>query len=427
MWTTLSVQVATPVFNSAATPADAHLNAPPEIRVPSLRGGMRFWLRAMAARYVGDDVHRLRRVEDRVLGSTAGSSPIKLRIPQRLTPSTVELRDLLQVRGQDRWDQEKWIAYLLGPGLATKGRPLTRNFVPPQEFKLQVRLDGRDRDAHQCALAALWLNCAYGGVGSRIRRGFGNLRIVGAGQGLPFESGSSLMHTPGLSHYAAARHLLFTGPLIEARQALSRVCAAPGKRDSTAEAEEFDWGEEPIAPFPVLGEDHTTAGIAGGRAQASWDAVLAKAGKELRYFRAELDSDKPEKYSPPIKTKGWINVIHDKERREKRMPMATMGLPLVYKDDYEVRVTKTKAGGGVEQLRRASPLWLRAVGEKNEWKLFSFAFWNRFLPEDQETSVDLWKRGNHVREIEADTDNAHGLVEEWIDEIGKGGSFVRRV
>ncbi|MFF8763478.1 type III-B CRISPR module RAMP protein Cmr1 [Nocardiopsis dassonvillei] len=420
MWTTLTIQVATPVFNSAATPADAHLNTPPEVRVPSLRGGMRFWLRAMAARYVGDDLYRLREVEDRVLGSTANSSPVRLRIPRQPTPATVELQALL-----DDWEQGKWIAYLLGPGLATKGRPLTRNFIPPQEFQIKVRLEGRDRDAHRCALAALWLNCAYGGVGSRIRRGFGNLRIVGAQQGLPFESGSSLMHTPGLSHYAKAQHLLFTGPVAEAREALSRVCAATGDGKAAAEAEEFDWGEEPISPFPVLGEEHTTAGIAGGRSQASWQAVLARAGRELRYFRAEIDSDKAEDYSPPIKTKGWVDVIHDKARREKRMPMAAMGLPLVYKGDYEVRATRTKADGGAEQLRRASPLWLRAVGDKNEWRLFSFAFWNRFLPGGDAVSVDLWKRGNHVRELEASTDNAHGLVENWIDEIGQGKSFIR--
>ncbi|OLT29301.1 type III-B CRISPR module RAMP protein Cmr1 [Nocardiopsis sp. CNR-923] len=420
MWTTLTIQVATPVFNSAAPPSDTHLNTPPEIRVPSLRGGMRFWLRAMAARYVGDDLYRLREVEDRVLGSTANSSPVKLRVPRQPAPSTVELQDLL-----DDGEQGRWIAYLLGPGLATKGRPRTRHFIPPQEFRLKVRLDGRDRDAHRCALAALWLNCAYGGVGSRIRRGFGNLRIVGAQQGLPFDSGSSLMHTPGLPHYTKAAHLVFTGPVEEAREALRRVCAATGDGGAAADTEEFAWGEEPISPFPVLGEEHTAAGVAGGRSQASWQAVLARAGRELRYFRAELASDKEEKYSPPIKTRGWIDVIHDEARREKRMPMAALGLPLVYKGDYEVRATRSKNGGSVEQLRRASPLWIRAVGDGNEWRLFSFAFWSRLLPDDDAVSVDLWKRGNHVRRLEVTTDNAHGLVENWIDELGGGASFIR--
>ena len=421
MWTALTIQVATPVFNSAGTPADAYLNTPPEIRVSSLRGGMRFWLRAMAARYVGDDLYRLRKVEDRVLGSTEKSSPVRLRIPRQPEPSTTELRDLLQNE-----EQEEWISYLLGPGLATKGRPLTRGFVPPQEFVLKIRLDGRDRDAHQCALAALWLNCAYGGVGARIRRGFGNLRIVGAQPGLPFESGSSVMQTPGFAHYAKVQHLLFTGPAAEAREALSRVCAMDGGGKTATEAEEFDWGGNPVSPFPALGEEHTVAGIAGGRSQASWQEVLTKAGKNLRYFRAEVDSDTPN-YTPPIKTHGWICVIHDKKRKENRMPRATMGLPLVYKDGYEVRATRTKGGGSVEQLRRASPLWLRPVGDKNDWKLFSFAFRNRFLPEDDAVSVDLWKRGNHIRKLEAGTQNAHDLTKEWIDGMRRENGFVRGV
>lgn len=36
-----------------------------------------------------------------------------------------------------------------------------------------------------------------------------------------------------------------------------------------------------------------------------------------------------------------------------------------------------------EELRRASPLWLRFVGDDRtgEWRLFSFVFLNRFKPE----------------------------------------------
>ncbi|SKA23159.1 CRISPR-associated protein Cmr1 [Marinactinospora thermotolerans DSM 45154] len=418
MWTTLTLQVATPVFNSAVTPKDTHLDAPPEIRVSSLRGGMRFWLRAMAARYVGDDLYRLRQVEDRVLGSTSGASPIRLRIPSQPEPSEEQLQSLLE-GGDQSWP----IAYLLGPGLATKGKPLTTRFIPPdEEFTLKVRLDGKDRDAQMCALAALWLNCTYGGVGARVRRGFGNLRIVGAHPGLPFDSGSSLMLTPGLTHYTRAEHLLFTGPVEEAREALRRVCAATGGGKPGANIEEFDWGEEPIAPFPVLGEEHTIAGIADGR-HLSWQAVLARAGRELRYFRAGIDWPGV-RYRPPVKTEGWIRVIHGKTG-EKRMPMAAMGLPLVYKDGYEVRATRARTGG-VEQMRRASPLWFRAVGGKNEWRLFSFAFWSRFLPEDDSVSVDLWHQNKRLRKLEVSTDNAHGLVEDWIETLEKGDSFTKK-
>ncbi|MFW6638514.1 type III-B CRISPR module RAMP protein Cmr1 [Nocardiopsis algeriensis] len=425
MWKTLSIEVATPVFSSAGTPGEEHLDTRPEIRVSSLRGGMRFWLRAMAAAYVGDDLHRLREVEDRVMGSTGHSSPIKMRIPRQPEPSEQELRKLLEDR-----DQRQWIGYLLGPGLTTKGQPTTKDFIPPgRVFPLKVRCDGKeqeDLDAYRCALAALWLSLTYGGVGSRIRRGFGGLKIVGAEEGLPWESGSSLMTTPGLEHYTRAEGLLFTGPAAECRPSLRRICADVLKKNPDS-LREHDWREEPVAPFPVLGEEHTQARIDGGWRASSWQQVLAKAGEELRYFRAEVDADTQGRYSPPVKTKGWLDVVHDRRKREKRLPMAALGLPLVYKDSYEVRVTRPSDGGrGVEQMRRASPLWLRAVGSKNQWRLFSFAFYSEFLPESDDVRVNLWKGKQEGRELEVTTDDAHALTQSWIEEIGEGKSFIRR-
>ena len=227
MWTTLKLQVTTPVFNSATPPGEGYLQARPEIRVTSLRGGMRYWLRAMAGTYVGDDLHRLRAVEDRVLGSTKHASPIRLRIPRQPAASEKELRELVPDR-----EQEQWVAYLLGPGLTTKGRAHTKDFIPPDEvFSLQVRLMGNDqesKDAHRCALAALWLNLTYGGLGARVHRGFGGLRVLGAEKGLPWDSDPTLIRSPDLAHYTKAEHLLFTGPAEESREALQRICDVCG-------------------------------------------------------------------------------------------------------------------------------------------------------------------------------------------------------
>ncbi|HIY39667.1 MAG TPA: type III-B CRISPR module RAMP protein Cmr1 [Candidatus Nocardiopsis merdipullorum] len=421
MWTTLKLQVTTPVFNSATPPGEGYLQARPEIRVTSLRGGMRYWLRAMAGTYVGDDLHRLRAVEDRVLGSTKHASPIRLRIPRQPAASEKELRELVPDR-----EQEQWVAYLLGPGLTTKGRAHTKDFIPPDEvFSLQVRLMGNDqesKDAHRCALAALWLNLTYGGLGARVHRGFGGLRVLGAEKGLPWDSDPTLIRSPDLAHYTKAEHLLFTGPAEESREALQRICDATWDPDGDRPKRHI-WEEEPTSPYPVLGKDHTLAGINGTQQATIWPEVLAKAGQELRYFRARHDSPTPEGYDPPIKTEGWVDVIHDRARKEKHLPMAGLGLPLVYKDQYEVRATKGR-NGEVEQLRRASPLWLRVVGEGNKRRLFSFAFWNVFLPES--ASVDLWKGNTHRRQLTVDTQDAHALVEEWIDGLRSGTSFIRR-
>ena len=247
MWTTLKLQVTTQC-SIPLCPWGGYLQSRPEIRVSSLRGGMRYWLRAMAGTYVGDDLYRLRAVEDLVLGSTKHASPIRLRIPQQPAASEQELRKLLTDP-----DQEQWIAYLLGPGLTTGSKVHTKNFIPPdEEFSLQVRLMGNSqeaRDAHQCALAALWLNLTYGGLGARVHRGFGGLRILGVEKGrLPWDSDPTLMRSPELDHYAKAEHLLFTGPVEESREALQRICDATWDPDGNRPKRHI-WEEEPTAPY----------------------------------------------------------------------------------------------------------------------------------------------------------------------------------
>ena len=105
-----------------------------------------------------------------------------------------------------------------------------------------------------------------------------------------------------------------------------------------------------------------------------------------------------------------MDVIHDRARREKHLPMAALGLPLVCKDQYEVRATKRR-NGKIEQLRRASPLWLRVVEGNGD--ACSPSLWNVFLPGS--VSVDLWKANTHRRQLMVGTEDARtrGGVDRW--------------
>ena len=51
-----------------------------------------------------------------------------------------------------------------------------------------------------------------------------------------------------------------------------------------------------------------------------------------------------------------------------------------------------------EELRRASPLWLRPVGAGDPWRLLTFAFQARFLPGRSTARVYLLARhqGRHA-------------------------------
>lgn len=79
---TVTLEAVTPLFWGGADPRGA-----PELRAPSFRGAMRYWLRAALGGVCGDDEARLavmREAEARVFGSTdeqcGGASSIILRV-----------------------------------------------------------------------------------------------------------------------------------------------------------------------------------------------------------------------------------------------------------------------------------------------------------------------------------------------------------
>ena len=420
MWHTLQVEVVTPVFSSAGAQGAPHLHTPPEIRVPSLRGGMRFWLRAMAARYVGDDPHLLRKVENRVLGSTEHSSPISLRISGDPQPASQDLsKDMSE-------DEQTWIGYLLGQAFTKKGKPHTKAYVPPgQEFQIKIRRQQGDDDAVACALAALWLNITYGGVGARVRRGFGRLRITGADITLPVWD-SETIRTPALDHYLEAGrtgHIgLDMGLPQESVGALHRVCA----RASGQTPEAFEpSGPEKTSTLSVLGEGHTIAGLSAPLSASGWHQALARAGKELRYFRAQEDrkhSENPR--GPHIKTKGWEDVIGGTSRE---MPRAALGLPVVYKGDWEVRRSADRRRS--LSSFAAPPSVDPSGGTREQWHLFSYAFLNEFLPKtggSEGERVGLFKKGEYIKGITVHDDDIRTVAKEWTEELAERSDAFSR-
>ncbi|WP_263363787.1 type III-B CRISPR module RAMP protein Cmr1 [Nocardiopsis quinghaiensis] len=400
----------TPLFCGEGDPTSA------QVRVSSIRGGMHFWLRAMAGVFAKNNPNALRRIENHVLGSTDAASPIRLRIPEQPAYSTEAFPDFMPRDARNPYN--KWIGYLLGPGLTSwepkdearrlKGAvKITRAFVPPgEEFDLRIKLVGKDHDAQTVALGALWMSLVFGGIGARTRRGFGGVRIVGVdGPGLAGWDPDSLL-TPGLDFYERTKNLWFAG------DAAGPTMASLKKVADKVEAGPFD-SSTTTPSFPVLSKANTLAGVTGGGVFDDWPDVLRFGGEELRHFRASEQT--PEvKYHPKIKTREWLDVVHDNDRED--FDIGGLGLPLVFKKDIEVHADSGE-GEDTEKLRRASPLWLRAVGEGEHWRLFSFAFLNEFLPE--ETDVHLWiGTGNEKhqdRPLTVTTAGSHKKVRRWIE------------
>jgi CRISPR-associated protein Cmr1 len=413
-WTTLHLEVTTPLFNGGADPSgkDTHSGADGTgVRVPSLRGAMRFWLRALAGLAVGPDLPLLAAVEGKVFGNTEAASPVKLRVPSQPPLSSPGRPFFVQEAG-------RWVGYLLGQGLAPlkEGRPyVSRPYVAPgQTFDLQLRLTG-SQEVAAVAVASLWLLCAYGGLGARTRRGLGGLRILDATGPLPVPWDQASIRTPGLDHYRQLTRLWPEGPVAACVPYLGRL--SPRRLDPRAA-----WSDR-LPTYPVLSRTHTIAGTSGGRTFQRWDDVLVHAGKQLRWFRASRDH--PEvRYHPKIKTPEWTEVVTGPG---DHFGLGALGLPVVYKD----RVVNADHGRGFNAeppLRRASPLWLRPVGnDRTGWRLLSYAFLGEFLPSEgaDAPAVHIWRGGQQGKPVTVTHDDVVERATKWITTMREDRSFVR--
>ncbi len=172
-------RVVTPLFCAGADPNK------PELRVPSFKGALRFWWRALAWARCGRNLAAIRRQEDGLFGSAAGGqSRVSMRFAQTAgSPEPILVRQVLEAPGTDVPVGEG--ARYLGYGLmeafpsrkkGTKAGELTRACLrAPFEFTVQMRgrdLNGPELESLENALIALG---TLGGMGAKSRKGYGSM------------------------------------------------------------------------------------------------------------------------------------------------------------------------------------------------------------------------------------------------------------
>lgn len=446
-WTTLTLQVTTPLFNGGADPANEAGFRPRDeagVRGASIRGAMRFWFRALAGAYTGSDIELLAALERRVFGGigphransdTAVPSPIILRLPE--PPRLSGEREPEFLRGR-HW---RGIAYLLGLGLmemkGSKPR-LVRPFVSPgpeKTFDLKIRFQHDPRATAETqhaietlAFASLWLASIYGGLGARTRRGFGGVRIVGAEGDMPRPWNAKSIRTPDATFCKNATCVRPPETVIgilkpHLRELINAERKEPVESDSLA--------DPPL--HPVLSSRFSAAALAP-REYGSWEETLDRAGRQLRLFRANRPLDAQTRRKGQVKTAEWGEVIHGEY---SDFPLGALGLPVGFhdkKNDYGLTVNAVDASSAEhDQLRRASPLWLRPVANGESWQLFTYAFQGRFLPDtdgvqvrllpDADASRDGWQEDNLL----VDNEHVARLTNQWITTMRKGGDFATAI
>jgi len=396
-WTTIHLQTTTPLFNGGAD--NAGLDNGAGFRISSLRGAMRFWFRALAGLGLGDNLTSLATLERHVFGATDRASPVKLRLIASPPPSRP---------GQPAWCQGtdgRWIVYLLGQGLGNlREVSVIKPYIAAgRTITVQARL-GVDGDTAAIVLAALWLTCAYGGLGARTRRGFGGLRITDADDTLPEPWTPQTLRTPGLEFHDGVRHLWPAGPLQGCMPVLSRLANSIGIPFALAGA------DAPPPRYPTFSRTYTAAGLSGGEHFTDWTYLLGHTGQQLRHFRASRPVPGAG-YRPPVKTPEWLDVVHGPPS-QTHFGLGALGLPVNFKDRYTVNAYTRDPD---VPLRRASPLWLRPIGQDRTWRLLSFAFHSKFLPDNAETL--LQKDNRLIKRVTVDRSDVVDRSNDWISNL----------
>lgn len=148
----IKLEVLTPLFLAGA------IQQQTELRAASIKGELRYWLRAVLGGIIGDqNLSLLAELEANVFGDTGFSSPVIIRLAQH---------------------NEKQGDAPLRPNRSGNDAASARAFLPGTTFHLILSLSPRG-SAKQLEMATwsalLWLT--LGGLGRRSRRGEGSVRV----------------------------------------------------------------------------------------------------------------------------------------------------------------------------------------------------------------------------------------------------------
>lgn len=162
-------RVVTPLFCSGA---DQHRA---ELRLPSFKGVLRFWWRALAWSGLRGSLEEIRHEEDRLFGSSShGQSPVSLTRVVCQRPKSAFGNDLRRRVGAG--------ARYLGYGLMEAGADQRGFLRPGVDFTVQIRVrEPKQKIEH--LIGALRTLGVLGGLGARSRKGFGSVSLESLRQG----------------------------------------------------------------------------------------------------------------------------------------------------------------------------------------------------------------------------------------------------
>lgn len=284
--------VLTPMFLGGIAP-----NETAEIRVPSIRGAMRWWYRALLAGR-GHSLPALREEEARIFGSTERASSVRMRVANK-RPNIQSHKKISKLGDRNSGTNYLWYFVKAGDN--------ERYFIAPRStFQLVFTAFPEEGEAIEEAARALWLLSFLGGLGTRSRRMAGAFTV----------SVSSSSDALSLPTFTPSR-----GFDDWFRKELQRIVPS----DTSPDPELSRKG------IPVLHSHY--AQIRRLSSEKSWTHAVEKTGQQYKGYRGERS----------VKTQKKIHL----------------GLPLA--DGRQGKKTVTVKSDGETLERRASPIWLQSA------------------------------------------------------------------
>lgn len=172
-------RIITPLFCAGSDPGRA------ELRLPSFKGVLRFWWRALAWSRCGGDLAAIKQQEDELFGSAGGGqSRVLMRLDSASNLAPVSIGTVLTVSTANRRVVGEGARYL-GYGVMeafgskvknTRAGQLTRACLrPPIDFTVQLRARDLTKAGAQSLKDALVAIGVFGGMGAKSRKGYGSL------------------------------------------------------------------------------------------------------------------------------------------------------------------------------------------------------------------------------------------------------------
>lgn len=364
---------------------------PPEMRVPSIRGALRYWYRAaVGAALDNSSMKMLYEKESSIFGDTtqASSVIIKARWPKgepktepfdknKFSEGKIDPSGRCQTSGKN---------YLLW-SMREFGNEKERWYYIPDEDKpleliIKNRVGATDGEKKLLDVAfSFWLLCHLGGIGSRARRTAGSIQVINA---------KMLNGTPNFGTPATAEELV--AHLQEGIQEIRRHFGNP----TITESQQYDVLSSSTCKIWIIkGENNNP--------WKNWMTAVETIGSYLCGFRNRRPTDYPDVLN-------WIkgNLTPTTVQR------SIFGLPLPFR--YSNGPSGTVVGT-IHGDRRASPLHLRIYKlSTGEYVCIATLFLSDFLAKDNVGNSEKLKIQNRNRTpIAAPSD--YQLIEDFIQSI----------